>query len=626
MPPNRNKGIVDYGSKNSPEFGVRAGRASNRDKFVVKRWDAATYVTELNDREHKLRFPVGFDGVQTLANDATPSVLGGGAWQTGGTTTITDFDDGVVGDILYIEAKHSVTITHGSPIQLNGDANYDMVSGDTLVLQMFDDQVWVEMARGGQAGSTSTVGKAATLIIGPSSNSDSDTYDYVTDGTADDVQIQAAIDALESGAGGRIIFREGTYVISSTISITASDDDLILEGMGRSTILQAGSTLNSEMIGHTTGTVERLVIKNFYFDGNSSGQSADTMAIDFSGVAGNPLQFVIIENCEFEDFYDNCANISDATVGIVRDCSFINWAQTTANGRALHAQHIINCYFTTTSTTGLFVSVSFDGTMLGSYLLAPENWNGTSMIAFGSGGNQKVLGNQIEGSGGFGSSATMVQIASVNNIVIHGNTFDSSAGENAASIGIDASTGGSDIRVTGNYFQSLGYAIYFPSANSDNCVISDNVILNSSTTGIRYDANYGTISGNSINNSTVNGIYIESDDNVISGNAIEGCGQEGIYITGATSNIITGNLVKNAGETTNNTYDAIFIDTGSDRNIITGNRVRATSANVPRYGINISNSTCDNNIVSNNIVTDASTGQINDAGTGTVTDGSNVTS
>ena len=85
--------------------------------------------------------------VATLADDATPSVDAGDLWKTGGTTTITDFDDGRVGQTIKILAAHSVTITDGAPIILAGGVNFDMVATDTLTLTMFDDQVWQEVAR-----------------------------------------------------------------------------------------------------------------------------------------------------------------------------------------------------------------------------------------------------------------------------------------------------------------------------------------------------------------------------------------------------------------------------------------------------------------------------------------------
>ena len=85
--------------------------------------------------------------VATLANDATPSVAGGKLFLTGGTTTITDFDDGVVSQTIVILSAHAVTITDGSPIILATSANFVMAAGDSLILTMFNDQVWNETSR-----------------------------------------------------------------------------------------------------------------------------------------------------------------------------------------------------------------------------------------------------------------------------------------------------------------------------------------------------------------------------------------------------------------------------------------------------------------------------------------------
>ncbi len=85
--------------------------------------------------------------VTTLADDATPTVEAGNLFKTGGVTTITDFDDGLVGQTIKILAAHSVKITDGAPIILAGGADYDMTDSDTLTLIMFNDQVWQEVSR-----------------------------------------------------------------------------------------------------------------------------------------------------------------------------------------------------------------------------------------------------------------------------------------------------------------------------------------------------------------------------------------------------------------------------------------------------------------------------------------------
>ena len=86
--------------------------------------------------------------VGTLVDDATPSVKDGHIFLTGGTTTITDFDDGYEGQIIIIIAEHSITITDGTNIFLDGSANWDMTATDTLTLICKADNKWYELSRG----------------------------------------------------------------------------------------------------------------------------------------------------------------------------------------------------------------------------------------------------------------------------------------------------------------------------------------------------------------------------------------------------------------------------------------------------------------------------------------------
>jgi len=86
-------------------------------------------------------------GIVALANDATPPVAGGSTFTTGGTTTITDFDDGVLGQTITILSEHAVTITDGTNIILNGSANFVMAAADSLTLVLKADNKWYETAR-----------------------------------------------------------------------------------------------------------------------------------------------------------------------------------------------------------------------------------------------------------------------------------------------------------------------------------------------------------------------------------------------------------------------------------------------------------------------------------------------
>ena len=85
--------------------------------------------------------------IGTLADDATPSVKFRDKWLTGGTTTITDFDDGVEGQVITVIAEHSLDVTDGTNIFLSGSATWSMTATDTLTLIQKADGLWYEIGR-----------------------------------------------------------------------------------------------------------------------------------------------------------------------------------------------------------------------------------------------------------------------------------------------------------------------------------------------------------------------------------------------------------------------------------------------------------------------------------------------
>ena len=86
--------------------------------------------------------------LHALANDATPSIVGlGDTVLTGGTTTITDLDDGYENRKITIIADHSLDITDGTNILLSGSTTWSMTATDTLTLVQKADGKWYETGR-----------------------------------------------------------------------------------------------------------------------------------------------------------------------------------------------------------------------------------------------------------------------------------------------------------------------------------------------------------------------------------------------------------------------------------------------------------------------------------------------
>ena len=120
------------------------GRDGEDYKIIVKNAAGAT-----QDTWTDLRMPGGSRRatVTFTSTDATPTIVESELFITAGTTAITDFDNGVVGDVIEILGASSILITHNSNISLRGEVSWGMVTGDTLRLAMFNDQVWEEIGR-----------------------------------------------------------------------------------------------------------------------------------------------------------------------------------------------------------------------------------------------------------------------------------------------------------------------------------------------------------------------------------------------------------------------------------------------------------------------------------------------
>jgi len=158
-------------------------------------------------------------------------------------------------------------------------------------------------------------------------------------------------------------------------------------------------------------------------------------------------------------------------------------------------------------------------------------------------------------------------------------------------------------------------------AYAEDCTVSDNVVRGNDSSGITITEGYrNTITGNIIQGNTASGIYAwgYAFDCVISNNVIQLNGQHGIYLCGDHDDV-TDNVCLENSQTTNITYDNIFVE-DCDNSLFQSNLCRrGAKANKPRYGINISGADCSNNrVIDNDLYDSGSTGKVNDAGTGTI--------
>lgn len=108
--------------------------------------------------------------------------------------------------------------------------------------------------------------RPATFVIGTSTSGHTyDDCDYLCDGVADDVEINTAIQAMDS-RGGKIIILSGKYNLSSPINIDRNYIDIEGEGPDYSTIISSNI---SDYVIKISGLVN--AIKSLCIDGVSYG-------------------------------------------------------------------------------------------------------------------------------------------------------------------------------------------------------------------------------------------------------------------------------------------------------------------------------------------------------------------
>lgn len=138
-------------------------------------------------------------------------------------------------------------------LNLNSFTNTNPVSGDlwneSNVLKYHNGSTTIDISTGGESITTASavVATSASGFIA----------DYYTDGTADHVQINAAIDAVNTAGGGTVFLRAGTYIPSAIVSLK---DNVWLVGEGVGTVLRF-NTASTQLEARNRSNVKILNMK-----------------------------------------------------------------------------------------------------------------------------------------------------------------------------------------------------------------------------------------------------------------------------------------------------------------------------------------------------------------------------
>lgn len=368
--------------------------------------------------------------------------------------------------------------------------------------------------------------------------------DYVCDGTADNVQIQAAIDYVNSLGGGEILIKRGTYDLASSISIIGINYvNIIGEGIDVTILKSSGGRIAKNDTAITYG----MKFSDFTLDINNqavgNALNLTSNAYDFQ-IRRLKIMNVNNGSCLFWPYVDRL---------LVEDCIFYDGGLSVAGDNAAGGQLV------TTENMSIFRNNYF----IKEYSL------GAGLLTTGMTGNLLIEGNNfIDLSGNsYAAFSSENQSGASKTIKIH-NNYCYKVGFSIGNSAHDSTTDSSEI---------IGNTLYGPLENSQaaisvykniNSIISGNIIknfgsgiLSNSGTNVLIDNNIITDTNSSGSLVTFNkgSLWANGNTNIIISNNLcldtTGLTPYGAYLTNNTNaylenNKFTGPFTTNALKTT----------------------------------------------------------------------------
>jgi parallel beta-helix repeat protein len=242
--------------------------------------------------------------------------------------------------------------------------------------------------------------------------------DAVCDGTADQTEINAALDAVAAAGGGSVVLSEGTFVINGAIT-PLSYTNLI--GQGRGTIIKIADDVSSSFTAINIATSRTDdYLADFYLDGNGStvgnfyhnGVSIDATCSD--------IRFERVKVVDFKR-YSGAGGAGFVVSGV--NCQLVRCSATANDyyGIYLYTSSALcvleSCY--TSGNGGTFSGIIVDGSdhVLNTPIVISENGDGIYI----SGDRIRINGGIVQQSGGAGVYLNAAEDCVVSNMMIRAN-------------------------------------------------------------------------------------------------------------------------------------------------------------------------------------------------------------
>jgi len=584
--------------------------------------DSNGFIQNQNSVDQVANFRINGSGQLGGSLTATTSVLtakldaaSAGALNIGDATTPTATVINLNQNTTLAAGK-SLTVTGGNtgsrPAGTEGMVYYDT---DTDKLLVFSNGKW-------QADRTSV-----TKTVAPSGAAQhiKDSADYVTDGTADEVEINQA---LSAASGGKVYLFEGTFTTADTISIP---NNTTLAGSGKGTLIQFGNLggVSKNMITNTItgGSGTGVTIRDLKLDGNKTTNSTDTftgiyldgMGSSSTNLAGAMITGVLIQNFENHGIHTtNSANniITGNTIQSNDDHGIYTNTATTGNHDI-----ITNNTITSNTLNGIYLNATVRSVVSGNFIGS----NGNYGLRIESGSNNTITSNILRSNTGSGSTSSIHIIGGggTEAHLIADNNITDTAGTGYAINLSDATVDG--VHLSNNTFSGTG-------ASTINDASGGDTIFSGQSNGNSYliqPVDDFAITGNAAStiSTTAGDLTIQGGSGTVTlGTSTNLTASGALTIASAASSALT--LTSNAASTWKTTSGNLTIDSAATLNLgttdATGLSLSKTGSTTTVNG-HLTLATGQNLTVNGDVITDLTGSGLTMAGTALTVDASSST-
>lgn len=380
---------------------------------------------------------------------------------------------------------------------------------------------------------------------------------YVCDGTADDVQVQAAINAHPY-----VRLLSGNFYFAAKVTVTGK----LLEGEGTTTIINVPNGAN---ITPLQGGGAGWCIRDLKIEGNGTNQTVNSQGLTASGTLWN-IENVHVYNAHYIGIHvaggsqrwtiDRC--VIDTTVNFYGLAIYGDGTSVTQHGR------VTNCFARATSKGGIGIQG------FASYITFANNHTKDTVEDGVTGYNAanryiSFVNNVMENPGNHGTHIGGNHIKYIGNVVISPMHSACYARNHDNTVMYNVTM--SDNQSIGNESATTGHGFYV--FGVDTVVLADNLVQGAGAHGILVvDTVKYTVSGNVIKGAN-NGIRLQgASRGAVTGNVVNQTSSHGIHLlangtTNALYNTVTGNHVSEASgnfiiEGSGSNYNVIVANTG----------------------------------------------------------------